>query len=86
MANVHDRRTYLGESRALGNLLHTLDERAQVDRCHVRVANKLHEVVNDNHGATLNLHAPVIEGAQEQRDEDSEGGGGDLRDERRVRE
>ena len=86
MAHILDWGTYLRECRSLGDLLDTLDEGTQVDRSHVRVANELDEVVNDNHSAALDFHAPIIQRAQEQRDENSEGGGGDLRDKSRVGE
>ena len=33
--------TYLGESGTFGDLLHTIDERAEIGRCYIRIADEL---------------------------------------------
>lgn len=77
--------TYLGECSTLGNLLDTLDKRAQVGGRNSRVADELDQVVDDDNGPTLDLHRTVVQGTDHERNEDGESGRSDLRDERGVR-
>ena len=64
--------TDLGECGALRNLFDTVYERAEIPRSNLRVSHELHEVVNDDHRAPLNLHAPVVQCSRKQRDKDRE--------------
>ncbi len=77
--------TYLVECSTLGDLLDTLDKRAQVGGRNSRVTDKLDQVVNDNNGSALDLHRTVVQGTDHERDEDGESRCSDLRNERGVR-
>ena len=71
-------RTYLWESGSFGYLLNTIHERAEINGGDCWVAYKLDEVVDDNDSPALDLHRPVVQGTDEEWDEDRQRRRGDL--------
>jgi hypothetical protein len=77
---------YLGERGALGDLLHAVDERAEVGGGNRRIADELHQVVDDDDRPALDLHPAVVQRAEHERDEHRERGRLDLHHERGRRQ
>jgi hypothetical protein len=58
--------TNLGESSALCDSFRSFDKGAQVKSGNLGVSHKFHEIVDNNHRASLNLHTSVIESTDEE--------------------
>lgn len=79
-------RTNLGERSARRDFFDALDKRTKILSSNARVANELNEVINDDNGPTLDLHAAIIQSSHKQGNEDSKSGSRDLGDEGLARQ
>jgi hypothetical protein len=65
--------THFGKRSTLGDLVHASHQGTKICRSNDRIADQFDQVIDDDYSPPLHLHASIVQGASEKRNENSEG-------------